>query len=188
MRRFGGGLKLTALVVVILIITVALMWIAFSAAAGRDLEAKIQEVRAAGYALDLVEFAAHEIPDSKNAALIYQEAFGLVVDPSDEEGKFLDPSVLDLEAGLSEEDRKILKAFLEKNQDAFEMLEEAAAFDLCRFPIAYEDGMSALLPHIAECIKASKMLSIRARFQVLEGRPGQAAKSLQASMALGESL
>jgi hypothetical protein len=63
------------------------------------------------------------------------------------------------------------------NQGYFRVLEQASRIEECAFPVDWEAGQMALMPHPRYLREAARWLQVRAEVQLLDGRPGEAAAS-----------
>lgn len=156
------------------------------------------EARARGVKLTLAEFVPPPIPDERNFAAIpiFQDAFlrpqpanpfrlpeatgvkppsfgtalkGQPIDLVEWQKFFVETKALPATGENAAAD--VLKA-LEKYAPQFEQLRVAGARSECRFPVRYEDGAAAALPHMSLFQSAAKLYALR----------------LSAHLALGDSL
>lgn len=137
----------------------------------------------------LAELRAHvvppDVPDERNAALVYQRAFDLISAREDW------PPALDrLLAGetLSADEMALLQAWRAENADVFALLRDAARLPESRFPLDYEAGAAMLLPHVAPSIKAAKMLRAEAHLLERSGDPIGGLESAWAGLEMAEAL
>lgn len=122
------------------------------------------------------------VPDEENAALVYQKAFKKLSEFSEEEKEII--KLLDDGGQLTLEQREVLRKLLEKNQEAIALLREAAERPKCRFPVDYEKGFEAELPHIAPLIRAARLLRVASQF----GGAGQEGALMHPSLKLADAL
>jgi Bacterial type II secretion system protein G. len=135
-------------------------------------DAKLQEIRAAGLPTDGKELNAYypAVPDNKNAALVMTQAFALVGDYSDsrsnEIANFKIPS---RGQSLTPEQKKLLSGYAEMNSDAFAKMREAIKLPESRYPLDYTPGPDTLLPHLGKL----KKLAVIVRYKsFLESESG----------------
>jgi hypothetical protein len=85
------------------------------------------------------------LPDADNGALAYLAAFQkLVALPQ----AFYEAMEAIRRGDLSAARFEELRRAVEANAGVIEMLKEAGTFARCRYPVAYEEGFEAELPHI----------------------------------------
>lgn len=81
-----------------------------------------------------------------------------------------------------------LLAELQKFDPELREITAAARQPYSRFPIAYEKGFGANLPHITVLIQLSKIYTFRALAELHAGQPDAACADLQTAFRLGESV
>lgn len=77
---------------------------------------------------------------------------------------------------------------LTRYEAEFSQLLIAAKLPYARFPIHYEDGVNALLPHLAALKSFSSLLSFRAGVLLQKGRAAEAYDDIRAALRLGEAV
>jgi hypothetical protein len=167
--------------------------------AGRALERELALVRARGEPLSLTEVAPPRVPDDQNAALLYARAFALL--PRQEQNPQVDGSE---GQRLARQDELVLRQFLGERKGqppvvvstrqvrqalagteaALALVRRAAAMPRCRFPVDWEAGAAALLPHYPQLISLSRLLAAQAIVAAHDGKPSEAAADLQAILGL----
>lgn len=137
----------------------------------------------------LAELRAHvvppDVPDDRNAALVYQRAFDLIAALED-----WPPALDKLLKGesLSADELALLQAWRAENADVFALLRDAARLPECRFPLDYDAGPAMLLPHVAPAIKAAKMLRAEAHLMERAGDPIGGLESAWAGLEMAEGV
>jgi len=127
-------------------------------------------------------------PDEKNAALLYKKAFDLLAAVKlDEKETALFMRDFDRNP-LAPDEVEALRALVDKHKEAFSLLRKAAAMPDCVFPINYEDGMAALLPHVAPTILATKYLRLESALCRMDGDTAGASGSTLAALALSRGI
>lgn len=121
-----------------------------------DIDAKLQEIRAAGLPTNGRELNAYysAVPENENAALVMTQAFALTRDYSDsrsnEIANFKIPS---RGQSLSPEQKNLLSGYVEMNSDALDKMREAIKLSSSRYPLDYTPGPNTLLPHLGKLKK-----------------------------------
>lgn len=150
------------------------------------LDEELQKLKQAGIPTTLEELAPPEIPDSENAALVYQKVFGLMDNRDMEEIQSL-PSYSDV-TKWSEEQKKEIPLLIERNKEIYKLLEKATALPKCRFALRYEDGPGVRMFHISKLRMCARLLAVKS---ILEAENGQIEKGLNScitGMKLSQSL
>ena len=78
--------------------------------------------------------------------------------------------------------------WIEKLDPELHEISEALRRPYSRFPIAYEKGFSASLPHMGVLMKLSKLYALRARAELHDGRPDAAMADVQSVFRLSQSV
>lgn len=129
--------------------------------------AAIGAIRRAGYPVTLAELNAWyvEPPSGQNAAPLYAEAFAALVETNT--------------ASLG---------FVARNQKTLELLHQAGARPLSRYPVDFTQGWMAALPHLEKVKLCSQLLHAEAVANAARGRMDLAAQSVLAGLRLARSL
>lgn len=86
-------------------------------------------------------------------------------------------------------EREAAERLLGEHADALKLMHEAAdRGGAARYPVAFEDGLAALLPHDHKLRGGARLLSLEAYVRGHQGDPTGAARSIHAIFAAGESL
>jgi len=178
------GKALLVLIVVVLVVHGIASFIL-----GRRLAAKIEAIKAKGGIVALADFGKPKVPDSENAALIYAKAFELL--SSEQAGKDLDVlgySLKPIERAKRPELWDQACSAVRKYSAVIPIVEEAAKRPKCQYPINWEAGSGAVLPHLMKIRRLEKLLYWQAVIQARDGKTDDALHSLQLSFEVGESL
>lgn len=148
-------------------------------ALARKINRKTDLLRAAGVPVSLSAlntwYAA--IPDSQNAGLVYTQAFRLVENTKD----FTTLKHLtELPSGRAPLPRSLhekMESALDNNREALAQLKRGNALNRCRYPIDYNPGYRALLPHLRQVQACSQLLLY---FGVIEEQNDQVDLSIDA--------
>jgi len=168
--------------VVALLALLILAHLILNIVAGRRLEAELNRIRAAGQPLTLAEAAPPKVPDSQNAAPLYQQAFnGLRKPEADEDIAAAFPGLGTLKSRptLAE-----VEAVLARHRADFRLLEEASRRPACRFPVNWEAGLAATFPHYAGVRGATRFLTAKALVEAKRGRAAEALNDLAIEVRL----
>jgi hypothetical protein len=169
-------------------------YVVTNVSAGHDLERELTLIRERGEPLTLAEAAPPPVPDEQNAALVYEQAFRQLPRL---EG--VPSSAIAGEQQLDRRDEKVLGEFLseasgERWRDSVEpvrqalagtegalvLTRQAAAMARCRFPVDWEAGAGALLPHYPKLRSLTRLLAGHAVVAALDGNPAEAVADLEA--------
>ena len=122
------------------------------------------------------------IPDDQNAAILYMEAFDKLSVLSDGE----EAAIFSFNTGesLSEEQKELLRRYLEKNRTVIEMIEEGDQRPGCNFKVEWSDGYFTQLPHISRMINLQGLVLLRSKL----GEGEDALRSAEIAARFGDSL
>ncbi len=108
-------------------------------------------------------------PGVRNAAWAYEYAFDCLTLTAQEQRDYQmlsdPPAVLRLDFG-----RRVIP----HNARYFKLLDEASRIKDCAFPVNWQDGAGALLPHLAKLREAGRWLALRAELMTSDGLPDDA--------------
>ena len=199
LRRIGLWLRRIlpriGFVLLILFVLAAIPWTYFNIKWGRELEAKLAELKAQGMPLSLQEAAPKAVPEAQNAAVLYQEVFGEFLPGEGREGRRIggttEPELRKLgdyrkaaDPALKGEVCTILSR-PEVKRD-LQIIRQASTRPYSVFPVNWEDGAGALFPHFNRFRLASQMLSTQALLVASEGRVGEALDWCEVSLRMSE--
>ncbi|MCK4324511.1 MAG: hypothetical protein KAW89_08285, partial [Armatimonadetes bacterium] len=183
------------LVLLVLFVLAAIPWTCFNIKWGRELEAKLAELKAQGMPLTMAEAAPKPVPDSQNAAVLYQKVFGQfspgdvsmrrrVGSMTNEEQRIFWEYTKTGDTPLQAQVRDILDR--PEVQRDLQIIRQASQRPYSVFPINWEDGAGALFPHLASLRNAAKMLRIQALVSAEAGHLDEALEWCQVSLRMSE--
>ncbi len=186
--RVGFGL-------LVLFVLAAIPWTYFNIKWGRELEAKLAELKAQGMPLTMAEAAPKDVPDEQNAAVLYQKVLGEFssaghmperrhIGAITEEEHHL---ILDyIKTGRAErrQVREILSRPAVKRD--LQIIRQASQRPYSVLPINWEDGAGALFPHFASLRSAAQMLRIQALVSAEAGHLDEALDWCQVTLRMSE--
>ena len=164
------------------------------------LEEELQKLRDAGIPTTLKELAPPEIPDSENAALVYQKVFDLMEKnkddietlksmyysrPTEHTSRY---SNIPEWSKWSDEQKKLFPSLIEKNREIFSLLKKATSMPKCRFPIEYKKGPAISVPHLSKLRNCAYLLAIKATIEVKRGKTEDALNICLIGLKLAKSL
>jgi hypothetical protein len=166
--------------------------------AGRALEQELARIRDRGEPLTLREVAPPPVPDAENAALVYEQAFrhlprleraSQATDPvamrlDHEEDAALGLFVSGDAAKREQVSVPRVRQALAGTEEALALVRQAAAMPRCRFPVNWEDGAGALLPHLPKLRSFSRLLGADAALAATDGQPARALADLDALVGM----
>ncbi|NLO75022.1 MAG: hypothetical protein GX100_13060 [candidate division WS1 bacterium] len=200
-RRLGRWslriLRRTGQVLLVLIVILAIAWTYFNLKYGRELELEVARWRAQGEPLTYAEIAPRPVPDSENAAVVYQQVFqvhfphGTGIWQAPEPGVVRPPGF----AGLTQAELGKLANFACPRSSSYavateaevatwlarsgvvhalKVFEEGSRRPACVFPVNWQDGPGALFPHLSRFRSAVQLLAAQALLESRRGRRGAA--------------
>lgn len=157
-------------------------------------EAAILEAEAMGLSTsgeELAKFWA-SVPPEENAALLYENAFAVMVDtgtlrtsvslPIVGGGQLPDPS-----APLSEETLAAIGDYVEANAEALALLHEGAALPRAAYSVEWK-GCETMLPHLARARAAARLVTLAAWLEAENGNGDAALAHVSGALTLSGSL
>jgi len=129
------------------------------------------------------------IADSRNAALLYRRAWGILDDQNGTDKKW-DNTLAEWlypDDGPFKPDNEQMLAFLGKQGPVIELLRKAGRMPGCNFGDQYNPPSGAMaLPSLVKINGLSRLLCLSSRVAAHQGRMVQAVKDLNASLALAD--
>ena len=136
------------------------------------LQSELSRLKASGAPLTMREVAPPPIPDDKNAAILYQQAFAFL--PKGDDFELLAEFLSDDEERSAQVPIRDIERIIAKSTFALDLLEKAAARPACRFPVDWESGYEALLPHLSGVRYSARLLAAKAVLDAMDGRTSEA--------------
>ena len=186
-------IKISHVLIVLLLAGIAVFAI-FRLRVRFRLRDRIEAIRAAGYPATCAELDRwYNIPhDVENAAYTMEEAF-MMLNPWDKEKSKSLPV-----AGRAElpprtepiptEMKTLIAEYVADNNEALELLHEAAKIEHCRYPIDLSAGFAARLPNLSEIRKTVFLLELEAVLHADDGNVTAAMRSIDAAFGVARSL
>lgn len=183
----------TYIILSLLIIIPVLAWgISYMILQNR-LEKLNSEIRSKGQPVTLQELDKWypEVPAPDNAADVYQMSFReYSKEPSDKKlilicGLATTPPLGD---PIPEDVLKASSEHLEKNREAIQLLQKAAAMDKCRYNVDLKMGFYALLPHLSPIREGARLLSLESLMEMEKGNCDKAVEAAVSGLKVPRSL
>jgi hypothetical protein len=151
-----------------------------------QVQGKLNALRQQGYPVSGYELESwvKSLPDTENAALPIIEAGEKLSLPRDA----FDHMDWGRSGELGPEERDDLRRLITNNLSALELVHAAAQLKQSRYPVDYQRGPDALLPHLAKVKSLTQLLKIQCTLQSEEGRPDLAVPAILDAVALARSL
>ena len=191
MRR--RKLKVSHILIVLLLIAVC-VFVVFRLSVRAKLRSRIDAIRTAGYPVTLVELNEwYTIPEgTENAADTLIEAFLNYYEWNRTELDSL-PIIgrAELPARkepLAEETKALVAQYIADNQQAIELLYEAAAIKHCRYPVDLSLGLETQMPYLRDIKGGAQLLSLDAVLHAENNKPQLAAHSITSIFGIANSL
>jgi hypothetical protein len=177
------------------VLALFLIWLALSWSARAQVERAVAALRAAGEPATPAEVAPALVAEEENGAPVYQKAFGemRVVNvqgheklkgiPVFAEGRWEGMSFPDLLSHLDG-----MRIVLELHGPAFALVDRAQALPRCRFDVAYEDGLSVMLAHLADVRGLARLYRDRARVRLYDGDAAGALGDVRRCLRVADAL
>ncbi len=200
-RAWRDGLRRLGIGLLVVFLLLAIPWTYLNITLGVKLEEELEEIREAGQPLTIDQAVPKMPPRSENAAYVYEEAFRVFFywDPAPEgaaSGTMLTmlrtpemrPDIGDFVEGkitvLPADTRKWL--FSEEIEQRLDTIKRASQMDRCAFPVNWDDGFAALLPHLAQFREAQRLVTARMMIAAREGRTDEALQWCEVGLRMSE--
>lgn len=186
LRRLLGTIgKIVLGIVLVLVVTD----LALSLVLSRMVRSEIAKLKADGYPTTFAKIAPEKVPDSENAAVIYAKAFKAMGPRLTYEGSEDFSVLFSPEKRLEDpESWRNGMQILARRRPVIALIEQACSRPMCVFPVEWEKGGAALFPHLAKMRGLERLLSADAITSAVDGRTGDAVRSLELGIKLSESL
>ncbi|MHC4916338.1 MAG: hypothetical protein ACYTGB_12685, partial [Planctomycetota bacterium] len=150
---------------------------------------KLAGLRSEAGALAL-SVAPSRVPDRRNAAILYDQAFAAAKEyspgPGAKKDLYWDSRSARLEAVAGD---PAIAAHLDRNRGALELLRRAAAMEDCYFEHGHaRPSFSMLFPEVLEMRKAARLLRLEAERQAAGGNPRKALENIAAIRRMAEHI
>jgi len=155
------------------------------------IDARVQAIRAAGYAVTLQEMdAAYKRPaDVNNAALIYTNAFARPLLASNLANDYTVSNWLPPRGRpANEADKAEFEALLATNKEAMDLLYQAATLGATRYPIDLTQGAFTLLPHLSKIKSATAILATEGVILAQDRKNKEAVRTFVAASKVADSV
>src|SRR5688572_8341244 len=154
-----------------------------------EVEAELAAIRQRGFPVSPVELDAwyKKVPAESNAALAFQEAYSLHVEPGPDNPQEIGKE-LKVGEPLSDELRIAAENYLKDNAEVLKQIRAAAQLNEGRFPVDLTTGFSALLPHLAHMKRMSILMKWQVIHQSAEGHREEAVRALEDGFAMAAVL
>jgi len=175
--------RLTILSVVIIIVAIHG---AATVIMGRKVQARLQEIRAAGDPVYPIDLQQKPVPDSENGAIDLEKIFR----PISPLALFVDKGLPSSRSRIWEHDRKwwaTVKTMLKKVDKPLLQVAPALAKPHVQFEIKWKAGFTTLVPHYYKIRKLSRVLCIKARCEARAGNTQQAINWVMLAIDLSDA-
>ena len=179
LRWIGRLLRRLARPLLLLLLALVIVHLTATVITGVMLKREVARIKARGEPLRPIDMVEKLPPRTPNAADIYRQAFNALRLSQQEREQVVaanadylgvdDPKKLEGHVALA---RKVIAA----NDDYFRLLEKASRLPAVSFPVKWEDPINVLLPHYAKLRDAARLLVVRAKLNLMEGRVDAAAE------------
>lgn len=166
---------------------------------GRRVERTLEAIQARGEPVSLSAFD-RKVPPSQNGALIYMQAMerypGIILDPKggppNKQAEKDDTAISQLVSSKNVPRDATMweQAFrtVAENRDVFPLLERAAASPYCVFPVNWQRGVWAILPHLSPLRSLASLVAADAMLKARDGDVSGAFRSVQLGFRMSESM
>ncbi|MCK4400987.1 hypothetical protein KAW08_01630 [bacterium] len=205
MRILKKILKWTGIVIGGLLILSIIVHTVLNIVWGRELRAKLAELKAKGEPITIAEIRPAPVPDNENAAVLYNKVFMLMTSgeggkpyiPNEDKGKINRmicaiedvKSFSDISKWTEKQRREISKLVNSSDmQYIYALLEQASKRPECNFNLKYENGASVLLPHLSRIRTLARLLCAKALIEAHSGNPDKASETILVGLRISNHL
>lgn len=153
---------------------------------GRRYAAELQKLKDSGEPYTLADLAGPPVPDNTNGAVIYQRLFKRLPkngSPKDVSVWFQKPQKL-----MTSSDWENARRAAAEFDWVVRMVEEAAAKPECKFPVRWQDGVSAETSHLLPLRQVSRVLAAKAIIDAHDGKTASAVRCVQAGLLAADAV
>ena len=186
-------LKVSHVLIILLLVGIG-SFVFFRLSLKSKLQARIDDIRAAGYPVTCVELDHwYKIPpNAENAAYTIEDAFSFYKTWDKEKLKPL-PLVGRAELPprtepLPAEMKALIAEYIADNNKALELLHQAAGIEHCRYPINLSAVYATSMPHLSEMRNAVRLLELEAVLHAEDGDGPAATHSAISGFGIARSL
>ena len=153
-------------------------------------EARVKAIRIANLPTSGAELAkwVPAVPDEKNGAFVITQGFALMRDFADARSNVVSMTNLIWTNHWSPETTAVVRGYLETNRSALDRIREGLKFEAFRYPLKYEDGFAALLPHLGKCKHAVSLMAIETALAAADGNTNEWPQILSDQLRLIQTL
>lgn len=152
----------------------------------RRVEAEIAHIRAQGEPVTMKDLAGPKVPDSRNGAVIYEQAIQMFKSPAIQSDK---DAVEKFDISTTDpREWAAIEQSLQKLAPVKALLADAQAKPDCRFKVDWDAGIAALFPHYAPMRAFARVLRVDAAANARAGRVDEALKSTKLAYGVSESI
>lgn len=131
----------------------------------REVSQQIAKIQADGFPISGAELNAYypAVPDTENAALVMTQAFAFIRNyPYEQSNEVLHLDIPPFKRTLTEAQKKLLIGYVEMNSNALAKAHEAVKLPKSRYPVDFTANFDALLPHLPNLQKISRLAGYEA--------------------------
>ena len=156
-----------------------------------EVKRQLAAIRAAGLPTSGAELNNYypAVPDGENAALVMTQAFALIQNyPYSQSNEVSRLGIPPFKQPLTEAQNKLLVGYVGMNSNALAKAREAVKFPKSRYPVNYAPNFDALLPHLPNLQKISRLAGFEALIALQANSHKEAADLISFQFALCQTL
>jgi len=158
----------------------------------RQIDGKLAAIKAQGLPTNFAELNDYyaAVPDADNAALLFTQAHGQIVDwnINDNWIGVGSNSVLFATNPITPVAKTALQGLITSNQNALKLIHEGTSKTKSRYPVDLRQGIKAPLTHLFETKQALLLLRLESIHHLAQGRKQQALLAVESSMRIARTL
>jgi hypothetical protein len=138
------------------------------------LDEAVQQIVRRGEPVEASQLVRPPIPDSENAALVYQTAFD-AIELSEEDEELIADLGAERVSGADPEIAGRARAIVDQSAEALEFIHRAAGMPRCDFRVDWSKGSDVMFPHLAKLRTCARLLAFESLMLLDAGRVDEAA-------------
>ena len=175
-------------------VAIAIIYAVLLILANRSLAKAFTALEADGRPMKAEQIIPAEVPDSDNAALLYDAAVLILKGKKSEEGNLFSElselSVKTLDPNPEKEAINKYRKLIQNKQtvEALSLIEQGTLKPSCRYNLDFFKGPALALPHLSDLRNVSRIICAKARLQALDGQYDAAWQTVITNLRLADGL
>lgn len=189
MGKWGKWIVLAAVLLILAPVLAGAVYILRIVGTGRQIERKLAEIEARGEPVKASDLMDSGIPDSENAARLYDPIIKEINRPTNNRDFDLMDEFISSQKRMSTQPTEDeIRTLLARHWHLIEEARSAAAMQQCRYKVNWSEGYMADLPHQTGLKRLALLARLQAHFAVSNGQLDEAVDMVILQIKFAESL